>query len=244
MPAVAATIGPCSTRDIRGIRDEWHSVVVLPCPRRSAQRAPFAAPRSGGALWNAVGAGARDRRHFLARVPVPHPGWSAARRRRRDGDLVSRRTATPRIESLQRRFVPPICRWRSTTTSARLSGKSSPSISRRPDVRPTQSPVRETHEQPALDRMLAPHAGGSRGDRARDGLSARHRHRACCRRQHRLAHRPEHSAGSRPDGRSEIDALYTVPLDMARIMGVPTPTLDLLVSLIKVKAQSAGYTSG
>jgi 2-dehydropantoate 2-reductase len=38
----------------------------------------------------------------------------------------------------------------------------------------------------------------------------------------------------------EIDALYTVPLEMARMMGVPTPTLDLLVSLIKVRARVAG----
>jgi 2-dehydropantoate 2-reductase len=42
----------------------------------------------------------------------------------------------------------------------------------------------------------------------------------------------------------EVDALYTVPLDMARIMGVPTPTLDLLVTLIEVKAQAAGLYSG
>jgi 2-dehydropantoate 2-reductase len=42
----------------------------------------------------------------------------------------------------------------------------------------------------------------------------------------------------------EIDALYTVPLDLARMMGVPTPTLDLLAALIKVKAREKGLYSG
>ena len=38
----------------------------------------------------------------------------------------------------------------------------------------------------------------------------------------------------------EVDVLYSVPLEMARLMGVTTPTLDLLVSLIKVKARARG----
>jgi ketopantoate reductase len=42
----------------------------------------------------------------------------------------------------------------------------------------------------------------------------------------------------------EIDALYTVPLDLARIMGVATSTLDLLAALIKVKARNRGLYSG
>jgi 2-dehydropantoate 2-reductase len=42
----------------------------------------------------------------------------------------------------------------------------------------------------------------------------------------------------------EIDALYTVPLEMARMKNVATPTLDLIVSLIKVKARAKGLYSG
>jgi ketopantoate reductase len=38
--------------------------------------------------------------------------------------------------------------------------------------------------------------------------------------------------------------LYSVPLDMARLMDVPTPTLDLLVSMIKVKARAKGLYPG
>jgi 2-dehydropantoate 2-reductase len=55
-----------------------------------------------------------------------------------------------------------------------------------------------------------------------------------------LGHRPsilQDLLAGRP---MEINALYTVPLEMARTVGVPTPTLDLLVSLIKVRARAAG----
>jgi 2-dehydropantoate 2-reductase len=42
----------------------------------------------------------------------------------------------------------------------------------------------------------------------------------------------------------EIDALYTIPLAMARQLGVATPTLDLLVELVKLRARSAGLYAG
>lgn len=42
----------------------------------------------------------------------------------------------------------------------------------------------------------------------------------------------------------EVDALYTVPLEMARLAGVATPTLDLLVTLLKLRAKSAGLYAG
>jgi 2-dehydropantoate 2-reductase len=42
----------------------------------------------------------------------------------------------------------------------------------------------------------------------------------------------------------EIDALYSVPLEMARMVDVATPTLDLLAAMIKVKARAVGLYSG
>lgn len=42
----------------------------------------------------------------------------------------------------------------------------------------------------------------------------------------------------------EIDALYTVPLQMARDAGVSTPILDLLVALTKARARAAGLYDG
>jgi len=38
----------------------------------------------------------------------------------------------------------------------------------------------------------------------------------------------------------EIDAMFDAPLQLARMTGVATPTLDLLVSLAKVRARTAG----
>lgn len=38
----------------------------------------------------------------------------------------------------------------------------------------------------------------------------------------------------------EIEAIFGVPLDLARMQGVPTPTLDLLVALARVRARAAG----
>ena len=42
----------------------------------------------------------------------------------------------------------------------------------------------------------------------------------------------------------EIDALYTVPLAMARERGVPTPFLDLLAGLTRARARTAGLYAG
>ena len=38
----------------------------------------------------------------------------------------------------------------------------------------------------------------------------------------------------------EVEAIYAAPLELARLAGVPTPTLDLLVALAKLRARSAG----
>jgi 2-dehydropantoate 2-reductase len=59
-----------------------------------------------------------------------------------------------------------------------------------------------------------------------------------------LGHRPsilQDLTAGRP---MEIDALYTVPLELARISGVAMPTLELLVALIKVRARAAGLYTG
>ena len=55
-----------------------------------------------------------------------------------------------------------------------------------------------------------------------------------------LAHRPSILQDLEAGRPMEIDALYSVPLEMARLVGVATPTLDLLVALIRVKARARG----
>ena len=38
----------------------------------------------------------------------------------------------------------------------------------------------------------------------------------------------------------EVDGIFDAPLELARMVGVPTPTLDLLVAMAKVRARAAG----
>ena len=101
----------------------------------------------------------------------------------------------------------------------------------------TETPVMDTQTAPALvdcsRRMLAEAMAVARAmghpiDIDPDQVEASNR---------RLAHRPsilQDLTAGRP---MEIDALYSVPLEMARDAGVATPTLDLIVALIKAKAR-------
>ena len=108
----------------------------------------------------------------------------------------------------------------------------------------TQSPVRATHVEPALiecsRRMVAEAqaiaaAMGYPLDIDMERVVATNTH---------LAHRPSILQDLEAGRPMEIDAMYSVPLDMARMMGVVTPTLDLLAAMIKVKARAAGLYSG
>ena len=58
-----------------------------------------------------------------------------------------------------------------------------------------------------------------------------------------LAHRPSILQDLTAGRKMEIEALYGVPLEIARMAGVPTPMLDVLVALIKVKARARGLYS-
>ena len=59
-----------------------------------------------------------------------------------------------------------------------------------------------------------------------------------------LGHRPsilQDLLAGRP---MEIDALYGVPLSLAKSLGVAMPTLETLVALIKVRARADGLYAG
>jgi 2-dehydropantoate 2-reductase len=59
-----------------------------------------------------------------------------------------------------------------------------------------------------------------------------------------LAHKPSIVQDLERGRPMEIDALFTAPLELARAAGVPTPVLDLLVALVKVRAREAGLYTG
>jgi 2-dehydropantoate 2-reductase len=104
----------------------------------------------------------------------------------------------------------------------------------------TETPVAATHTEPALvdcsARMVAEAVAVARAMGITLDLDI---HQIAAINAH-LQHRPSILQDLQAGRPMEIDALYSVPLDMARLAGVPTPTLDLLVSLIKVKARARG----
>ena len=109
----------------------------------------------------------------------------------------------------------------------------------------TQSPVRATHEEATLiecsRNMLAEAEAIAAAMGYRLGIDPEQ----VVATNTKLAHRPSILQDLEAGRPMEIDALYTVPLDMARLLGVVTPTLDLLVSMIKVRAHAAGlYRAG
>jgi 2-dehydropantoate 2-reductase len=104
----------------------------------------------------------------------------------------------------------------------------------------TQTPVRATHEEQALiecsRRMLAEAqaialAMGYRLDIDADRVVTTNM---------QLAHRPSILQDLEAGRPMEVDALYTVPLEIARLVDVPTPTLDLIVAMIRLKARAMG----
>jgi 2-dehydropantoate 2-reductase len=108
----------------------------------------------------------------------------------------------------------------------------------------TETPVAATHAEQALiacsGRMVAEAEAVARAmgitlDLHMPQITAINMH---------LQHRPSILQDLQAGRPMEIDALYSVPLEMARLVGVPTPTLDLLVSLIKVKARARGLYAG
>jgi 2-dehydropantoate 2-reductase len=104
----------------------------------------------------------------------------------------------------------------------------------------TETPVMDTHTEPALIRCSGQVLAEAIAVAAAMGITLDMDIPAIAEMNKNLAHRPsilQDLTAGRP---MEIEALYGVPLEMARMTGVPTPVLDVLVSLIKVKARARG----
>jgi 2-dehydropantoate 2-reductase len=106
----------------------------------------------------------------------------------------------------------------------------------------TETPVRDTHMEPSLvaasRRVVAEVATLVRALGCDSAIEVERMVNINTQLTHRpsilqdlMAHRP-----------MEIDALYTVPLQLAAMMGVAMPTLELLAALIRVKATGRGQT--
>ena len=58
--------------------------------------------------------------------------------------------------------------------------------------------------------------------------------------QSAMAHKPSILQDLEAGRPMEVDGMFDAPVTLGRLAGVPTPTLDLLVALCKIRAESAG----
>lgn len=108
----------------------------------------------------------------------------------------------------------------------------------------TETPVKDTHTEAALVECSRRMVAEVRAIAAAMGVTIEMDMEQVVKTNTVLAHRPSILQDLQAGRPMEVDALYSVPLEMARLVGIATPTLDLLVSLIKVKARERGLYGG
>ncbi len=195
------------------------------------------------ALWRVVGPQRAIGGVFWPAGSVPAPGvirlLSGAGRGTMFGEPDGR--TTPRIEALAAAFraadlpvtiVPDI--------RAHIWQKLSFNLSAGPMCVLTQSPVRATHEEAALIECSRRMVAEVQAIATAMGYPLDIDMQRVVAANTQLAHRPSILQDLEAGRPMEIDALYSVPLDMARMAGVPTPALDLIVAMIRLKARALG----
>jgi 2-dehydropantoate 2-reductase len=213
--------------------------------RFEGRRLPHLDP--GDALWRAVGPQRAIGGVFWPACSVPAPGVVRLLTGAGSGTVFGEPdgSVTPRLEALAAAFRAADLPVRLVANIRELIWqKLAFNLSAGPMCVLTQTPVRATHEEHALidcsRRMLAEAqaiamAMGYRLDIDADRVVATNT---------QLAHRPSILQDLEAGRPMEVDALYTVPLEMARLMEVTTPTLDLIVAMIRLKARAVGLYKG
>ncbi len=245
---VAATIAPLLGRDtsvafpMNGIPWWYFHAHGGPLDGRHLPRLD-----PGDALWNTIGPQRAIGGIFWPACSVPAPGvvrlLTGAGRGTVFGEPDG--ATTPRIAALAGAFrAADLPVTIADNIRELIWQKLAFNLSAGPLCVLTQSPVCATHEEPALiecsRRMLAEGQAIALAMGYRLGIDADHVVAV----NTQLAHRPSILQDLEAGRPMEIDALYSVPLDLARSAGVPTPMLDLLVGLIKVKALARGLYAG
>ena len=244
LPQVAATIAPLLLPDTtvafvsNGI--PWWYFFAHGGPM-DGRRLPHLDPDD--ALWRTVGPERVLGGIFWPACSTPAPGVVRLLTGAAGGTVLGEPdgSITPRLAALADGFRAGRLAVRTETNiRALIWQKLAFNLSAGPLCVLSETPVMGTQTEPALvdcsRRMLAEamalaRAMGHPVDINPDQVEASNR---------KLAHRPsilQDLTAGRP---MEIDALYGVPLEMARSVGVSTPTLDLIVALIKAKARGRG----
>ena len=104
----------------------------------------------------------------------------------------------------------------------------------------TEAPVKATHVEPALIEASRRVLGEAAALIAAMGCTAPIDVERTVAINTTLGHRPSILQDLMARRQMEIDALYGVPLELAKSAGVAMPVLELLVGMIKVRAREAG----
>lgn len=209
--------------------------------KRDGEAIPLLDP--GGALARAVGARRALGGVFWPACLVPRPGvvrlLTGAGRGTSFGEPDG--TLSPRLHALADAFrAAALPVTESDRIRALIWHKLVFNLSAGPMCVLTQGAVKVTHTEPALvaasrallaEAMALAAAMGFPVDLDVEQVVATNT---------KLAHRPSILQDLEAGRRMEIDALYSVPLQMAETVGVPMPTLALLAGLIRVKAREKG----
>ena len=199
------------------------------------------------ALWNVVGPARTVGGIFWPASSVPAPGHIRMVSGASRGTVLGAPdgVATPGMQAIADAFAKadlPIAI--SPTLRDLIWEKLAFNLSAGPMCVLTTTPVKDTHTEPNLvetSRRLMAEANALIKAVSRNASIDPERTIAI---NTQLGHRPsilQDLLASRP---MEIDALYSVPLQLARSLNVPMPTLETLVALIKVRARAAGLYAG
>jgi 2-dehydropantoate 2-reductase len=197
----------------------------------------------GGALWRTVGPDRAIGAVFWPACSVPSPGVVRLLTGTGSGTVFGEpsNTITPRLQALAGAFrAASLPVTLTEDIRALIWRKLAFNLSAGPLCVLTETAVNETHTESALIACSAQILKEAIAVAAAMGITLDMDIPAIAETNRGLAHRPsilQDLTAGRP---MEIEALYGVPLEMARMAGVPTPMLDILVALIKVKAAARG----
>jgi 2-dehydropantoate 2-reductase len=197
----------------------------------------------GGALWRAVNPQRAIGAIFWPACSVPSPGVVRLLTGADEGTVFGEpsNATTPLLQALAAAFrAAGLGVSLSNDIRSLIWRKLAFNLSAGPMCVLTETPVMDTHTEAALidcSRRLLTEAIAVA---ASMGVTLDLNLPAIAEMNKTLAHRPsilQDQTAGRP---MEIEALYGVPLEIARMTGVATPTLDILAALIKVKARARG----
>jgi 2-dehydropantoate 2-reductase len=196
-----------------------------------------------GALWRAVNPHRAIGAVFWPACSVPSPGVVRLLAGADGGTVFGEpsNATTPRLQALAAAFRAAALPVTLTEDiRALIWRKLAFNLSAGPLCVLTETPVMDTHTEAALIACSGQLLTEGMAVAAAMGITLDLDISAIAEMNKQLAHRPsilQDLTAGRP---MEIEALYGVPLEMARMANVPTPMLDVLVGLIKVKARAKG----